>query len=87
MDDWKNGRVVNRERFGERVVWKKEKVKKWEMPSCTHTGKSTDPPSHCLAALEFKVPEGSCLRLGDFQEEHVKAPSRMEHPTHHRRSY
>lgn len=66
MDDWKNGRVVNRERFGERVVWKKEKVKKWEMPSCTHTGKSTDPPSHCLDAFQTQSPGRQLPAFGWF---------------------
>ncbi len=38
-----------------------KKVNKWEMPSYTHAGKSTDPPSHCLDALKFKASEGNSL--------------------------
>lgn len=54
MDERKNGRVTNRQKVGERVAWKKEKVNKWEMPSYAHAGKSTDPPSQCLHVLEIE---------------------------------
>ena len=53
MDEWKNDQVADRSKWGGRVVWKKEKVNKWEMPSTTNASKSTDPPSHGLHALEF----------------------------------
>lgn len=33
----------------------REKVNKWEMPSCTHARKSTNSPSHCLDALEIEI--------------------------------
>ena len=63
MHEWRNGRVVSRQIFGEGVMWKKDKVNKWEMPSYTHAGKSTDPPSHYLDALDIQsLSEGSCLR-------------------------
>ena len=54
MDQRKNGRVANRQGIGERVVWEKEKVNKWEMPSHAHAGKSTDHPSHVLRVLEIE---------------------------------
>lgn len=42
----------NGQTIGERAVWKNEKVNKWEMPSYIHAGKSPDPPSNCLDALD-----------------------------------
>ena len=38
----------------EGVVWKNEKVNKWEVLSYTHACKSTDPPSICLNVLEIR---------------------------------
>ena len=40
-------------------MYERKKVNKWEMPSYTNTGKSTDPPSHCLYAFEIQFQEGS----------------------------
>ena len=37
--------MQNEEENRQRVVGKKEKVNKWEIPSYTHAGKSTDSPS------------------------------------------
>ena len=45
MGEWE------RQRPGEGVVWKNEKVNKWEVPSYTHACKSTNPPSIILIAL------------------------------------
>ena len=88
MDQRKNGRVANRQEIGEREVWKKEKVNKWEMPSHAQAGKSTDPPSHVLHVLEIEGLERQLPAFRDgLWEEHLNAPSSTEYPTHTWRSY
>lgn len=56
--------MANGQKVGERVVWEIEKVNRWDIPSYTYAGKSTEPPSHCLAALEIKGPGRQLLALG-----------------------
>ena len=47
-------REEKRQRLGEGLVWKNEKINKWEVPSYTPACKSTDPPPSCLNALEIR---------------------------------
>lgn len=56
--------MANRQKIDERVVWKKEKVIKWEIPSYAHAGKSKDPPSQCLHVLEIEGLERQLPALG-----------------------
>lgn len=69
-----------RQKIGERVVWKTEKVNKWEMPSYTHAGKYTDPPSHSFDTLKPQSRKRVASAERGLQKEHFNAPSQIEIP-------
>ena len=79
--------MTRRQKIGERVVWKIEKVNKWEMPSYTHAGKYTDPPSHYFDTLNAQSRKRVASAERGLQKEHFNAPSQIKYPTNSQRSY
>lgn len=74
--------MVNRQRVGEGVVWKKEKATKWEMPSSSHTGKSKHPSFPLSRFSRNQTSQEAAASIGSkFGEEHLNAPSSTVYPT------
>ena len=69
--------MANRQKVGERVVRKREKVDKWEMASYTHAGKYSDSPSYCFDALKVQSRKAAVCAERDLKRSTSRLPPKF----------